>query len=57
MIVLIKNSPVVICWGTADFEVYEEFVGLHVVASIDSNGVFAKIINALDQLNLSVIKL
>jgi len=48
---------VVILWVTADFEVHEEFVGLHVVASIDSNTIFAKIINAFDQLNFSVIKL
>ena len=50
LIYQIKNSW---RWVTAEFEVHEEFVGLHVVASIDSNTIFAKIIDALEQLNLS----
>ena len=52
-----EQVTVVICWVTADFDVHEEFVGLYVVASIDSKTIFTTIISALGLLNLSVTKL
>ncbi|XP_065903857.1 zinc finger MYM-type protein 1-like [Dysidea avara] len=52
-----EQLTIVIRWVTDDFEVHEEFVGLYVVPSIDSNTIFAKIIIVLELLNLSVTKI
>ena len=43
-------------WVSDKFEVHEEFIGLHVVASIDANTLVSVIKDVLLRLNLSLNK-
>ena len=53
-----NREQVVVClrWVSDKFEVHEEFIGLHVVASIDANTLVSVIKDVLLRLNLSLNK-
>ena len=51
-----EQATVIICW-IKDFEVYEEFLGLYSLPSIDSNSIVSMTNNVLIRINLSITML